>query len=59
MVKICVSPEDAQDDNGCGERNQRNTVADGVANLHLQKKLTLQNKYRVKTNQKSEIFFQI
>lgn len=37
-------PEDAEDHNSCGERYEGNTVADGVANLHLPEKLALKRK---------------
>lgn len=43
----CVSlylPEDAKDHNSCGKRNEGNTVADGVADLHLPEKLALMEK---------------
>lgn len=41
-VKTTQIPEDAEDHNGCGEGDEGHTVADGVANLNLQKELSLQ-----------------
>lgn len=37
-------PEDAEDHDGCGERNEGNAVADGVAYLHLPEELALKGK---------------
>lgn len=37
-------PEDAEDHNSCGKRDEGNTVADGVANLHLPEKPSLLKK---------------
>lgn len=45
MQSVCFSifksislPEDAQDDYGCSQRDERNTVSDGVANLNRPEK---------------------
>lgn len=41
-VSLCLYlPEDAKDHNSCGKRNEGNTVADGVADLHLPEKRAL------------------
>lgn len=42
--KVGVGPQDAEDDDGGGERDQGDAVADGVADLHLQEKLPLKTK---------------
>lgn len=45
-VSRCLfyTPEDAEDHDGRGERNEGNAVADGVAYLHLPEELALKGK---------------
>ena len=44
-------PEDAEDHNSRGERDEGNTVTDGVADLHLPEKLALQRKKKTPSKQ--------
>lgn len=34
-------PENAEDNNSCNQRDERNSVTNGIANLHLPEKLSL------------------
>lgn len=52
MCLTVYLPEDAEDHNSCGKRYEGNTVADGVANLHLPEKLALTNKSKIDASHK-------
>lgn len=39
-------PEDAQDDYGCSQRDERDTVSDGVANLNRPKEIVLKRDFK-------------
>lgn len=49
-VFFIYTPEDAEDHNSCGKRDEGNTVANSVANLHLPEKPSLLKK----TNKKKK-----